>query len=166
LCRKPALASPAPSRRVITSCSLRSGRGSTASSVCTDPKCYQAKLDAHIKQTIASKPKLVQISAGYGQPRDGDATVPRNKYVEIRQDKPQRKEERDLPEYKTCKYTAEAIVTEEGMKNLRDAAQVDAISASARKEFDEKQKAKKADKAAQKPPTNSQSKNRKQRPAA
>lgn len=65
-----------------------------------------------MKQTIAAKPQLVQISAAYGQPKDGSAAIPRNKYVEVRQDKPQRKEQRDWPEYKTCKYTSEAIVTE------------------------------------------------------
>src|ERR1019366_5552069 len=35
---------------------------------CSDPKCYAAKLDAHIRQSIAAKPKLVQISTGYGLP--------------------------------------------------------------------------------------------------
>ncbi|MGB6686308.1 MAG: ParB/RepB/Spo0J family partition protein [Terracidiphilus sp.] len=79
---------------------------------CSDPKCYAAKIDAHVKQTVAAKPKLVQISTAFGQPKEGSAAIPRNKYVEIRQDKPQRKNERDLPEYKTCKYTTEAIVTE------------------------------------------------------
>jgi len=79
---------------------------------CSDPQCYAAKIDAHVKQTVATKPKLVQISTAYGQPKDGSAVIPRSKYVEIRQDKPQRKNERDLPEYKTCKHTTEAIVTE------------------------------------------------------
>ena len=79
---------------------------------CSDPKCYTAKIDAHVKQTVAAKPTLVQISTAYGQPKNGSAVIPRNKYVEIRQDKPQRKNERDLPEYKTCRYTTEAIVTE------------------------------------------------------
>ena len=79
---------------------------------CSDPKCYAAKIDAHVKQTVAAKPKLVQISTAYGQSKDGSAAIPRNKYVEIRQDKPQKKEQRDWPEYKTCKYTAEAIITE------------------------------------------------------
>jgi ParB family chromosome partitioning protein len=79
---------------------------------CSDPKCYAVKIDAHVKQTVAAKPKLVQISTAYGHPKDGNGAIPRNKYVEIRQDKPQRKNERDLPEYKTCKYTTEAIVTE------------------------------------------------------
>ena len=65
-----------------------------------------------MKQTIAAKPKLVQISTTYGQPKDGSAVIPRNKYVEIRQEKPERKEQRDWPEYKACKYTNEAIVTE------------------------------------------------------
>jgi ParB family chromosome partitioning protein len=61
---------------------------------------------------VAAKPKLVQISTAYGQPKDGSAAIPRNRYVEVRQDKPQKKEQRDWPEYRTCKFTAEAIVTE------------------------------------------------------
>jgi ParB family chromosome partitioning protein len=79
---------------------------------CSDPKCYAAKVDAHVKHTVAAKPKLVQISTTYGKPTDGSAVIPRNKYVEIRQDKPQRKEQANAPEFKTCKYTTEAIVTE------------------------------------------------------
>jgi ParB family chromosome partitioning protein len=79
---------------------------------CTDPACYQKKVDAHVKQTVATKPKLVQISTAYGQPKDGSAAIPRNKYVEIRQDKPQRKEQANSPEFKTCRYMADAIVTE------------------------------------------------------
>jgi ParB family chromosome partitioning protein len=79
---------------------------------CTDPACYQKKVDAHVKQTVAAKPKLVQISTAYGQPKDGSAAIPRNKYVEIRQDKPQRKEQANSPEFRTCRYMAEAIVTE------------------------------------------------------
>ncbi|HUN82723.1 MAG TPA: ParB/RepB/Spo0J family partition protein [Terracidiphilus sp.] len=79
---------------------------------CSDPKCYAAKIDAHVKQTVAGKPKLIQISTDYGKPADGSPAIPRNKYVEIRQDKPKGKSERDWPEYKTCKYAAEAIVTE------------------------------------------------------
>jgi ParB family chromosome partitioning protein len=86
--------------------------GASQPDSCSDPKCFQAKLDAHVKQTIAAKPKLVQISTAYARPKDDSAVIPRNKYVEVRQDKPQRKEQRDWPEYKTCKYTTEAIVTE------------------------------------------------------
>ncbi len=79
---------------------------------CSDPNCYAAKVDAHMKQAVAAKPKLVQISTAYGQPKDGSAAIPRNKYVEIRQDKPQRKGQADAPEFKTCRYMADAIVTE------------------------------------------------------
>ncbi|MHB1712924.1 MAG: ParB/RepB/Spo0J family partition protein [Acidimicrobiales bacterium] len=79
---------------------------------CSDPNCYAAKLEMHVKQTVAAKPRLVQISTAYGKPAEGSPAIPRNRYVEIRQDKPQKKEQRDWPEYKTCKYTAEAIVTE------------------------------------------------------
>ena len=65
-----------------------------------------------MRQTITAKPKLVQISTAYGRPKADSATVPRNKYVEIRSDKPPTKKQRDWPEYKTCKFTTEAIVTE------------------------------------------------------
>jgi ParB family chromosome partitioning protein len=79
---------------------------------CSDPKCYAAKLDGHIRQTIEAKPKLVQISTAYGQQKEGSTTLPRNKYVEVRQEKPKTKEEATRPEFKTCKYTTEAIVSE------------------------------------------------------
>ncbi len=79
---------------------------------CTDPTCYQTKVDAHVAKTIAAKPKLVQISAAYGQPSEGSTAIPRNKYVEIKGEKPTGKHQRDWPECKTCKSTTEAIITE------------------------------------------------------
>jgi ParB family chromosome partitioning protein len=79
---------------------------------CTDPACYQAKVEAHVAKTIAAKPKLVQISTAYGQQQEGSATLPRNKYTAIRDEKPKSKEQAQRPEYKTCKFTTEAIVTE------------------------------------------------------
>jgi ParB family chromosome partitioning protein len=79
---------------------------------CSDPKCWTMKVEAHVRQTIAAKPKLVQISTAYGTPKDGSTVVPRNKYVEIRSEKPTNPKQRDWPEYKTCKFTTEAIVTE------------------------------------------------------
>jgi ParB family chromosome partitioning protein len=79
---------------------------------CTDPTCYQRKVDAHVAKTLAAKPKLVQISTAYGQQKEGSVTLPRNKYVEVRPDKPTSKEEATRPEFKTCKFTNEAIVSE------------------------------------------------------
>ena len=79
---------------------------------CTDPICYQAKVDAHVAKTVAAKPNLVQISTAYGQQQEGSVTLPRNKYTEIRPEKPATKEEATRPEFKTCKYTTEAIVSE------------------------------------------------------
>jgi ParB family chromosome partitioning protein len=79
---------------------------------CSDPKCYSAKVERFVQQTIAAKPKLVQISTAYGTQKEGSATVPRNKYVEVRSEKPTNPKHRDWPEYKTCKFTTEAIVTE------------------------------------------------------
>jgi ParB family transcriptional regulator, chromosome partitioning protein len=83
---------------------------------CSDPKCWAMKVDAHVKQAIAAKPKLVQISTAYGAAKGDSPVVPRNKYVEIRplpnSAKPANQKQRDWPEYKTCKFTTEAIVTE------------------------------------------------------
>jgi ParB family chromosome partitioning protein len=79
---------------------------------CTDPSCYSAKVNEHVAKTIAAKPKLVQISTAYGQQKEGSATLPRNSYVEIRTEKPSTKDEAIRPEFKTCKFTTEAIVAE------------------------------------------------------
>ena len=79
---------------------------------CSDPKCWALKADAHVRQTLAAKPKLVQISTAYGSANGDSPVVPRNKYVEIRTEKPANQKQRDWPEYKTCKYITEAIVTE------------------------------------------------------
>lgn len=79
---------------------------------CSDPACYAAKVDAHVKRTVAAKPKLVQITTAYGKPAEGSAVVPRNQYVEIRQEKPKNKYQQEAPEYKTCKFTTEAIVAD------------------------------------------------------
>jgi ParB family transcriptional regulator, chromosome partitioning protein len=79
---------------------------------CADPACYSAKVDAHVKRTVAAKPKLVQITTAYGKPADGSPVVPRNQYVEIRQEKPRNKYQQDAPEYKTCKFVTEAIIAD------------------------------------------------------
>jgi len=79
---------------------------------CTDPGCYQAKMNAHVAKTIEAKPGLVQISTAYGQQKDGSAVLPRNKYTVIRDDRPKSKEESKRPEFKECKFTTEAIITE------------------------------------------------------
>jgi ParB family transcriptional regulator, chromosome partitioning protein len=79
---------------------------------CTNPSCYQAKVEAHVAATVAAKPKLVQISTLQGKQREGSPVLPRNKYVAIREDKPEDKARAQWPEYKTCKFVTEAIVTE------------------------------------------------------
>lgn len=79
---------------------------------CVDPKCYAAKVQAHIANTIAAKPELVQISTAYGGQKEGSPILPRNKYTAIRADKPKSKEEAKRPEFKVCKFTAAAIITE------------------------------------------------------
>jgi ParB family transcriptional regulator, chromosome partitioning protein len=79
---------------------------------CTDPNCYQAKVDGHLAKTLAAKPTLVQISTGYQKPQEGSTALPRGKYVAIQEDKPKTKEDAQRPEYKVCKFTTEAIVAE------------------------------------------------------
>jgi ParB family chromosome partitioning protein len=79
---------------------------------CTDPGCYAAKVSAHVTKTIAAKPELVQISTAYGGQKEGSLVLPRNKYTTIRDDKPKSKDDAERPEFKVCKFTTEAIITE------------------------------------------------------
>jgi ParB family transcriptional regulator, chromosome partitioning protein len=79
---------------------------------CSDPACYAVKVDAHVKRTVAAKPKLVQITTAYGKPAEGSTVVPRGQYVEIRQEKPKNKYQQEAPEYKTCKFVTQAIVAD------------------------------------------------------
>jgi len=44
--------------------------------------------------------------------QEGSRVLPRNKYTAIRDDRPKSKEEAKRPEFKECKYTTEAIITE------------------------------------------------------
>jgi ParB family transcriptional regulator, chromosome partitioning protein len=69
-------------------------------------------VDAHVANTIAAKPKLVQISTGYTKPQEGSAIVPRGKYVAIASEKPKDKEQAQRPQYKTCQFTTEAIIAD------------------------------------------------------
>jgi ParB family chromosome partitioning protein len=79
---------------------------------CTDPGCYGAKVSAHVAKTIAAKPELVQISTAYGAQKEGSAVLPRNKYTTIQDDKPKSKDDAKRPEFRVCKFTTEAIITE------------------------------------------------------
>ena len=79
---------------------------------CTDPRCYNAKLAAHVVKTVAAKPNLVQISTAYGGQKEGSPVLPRNKYTAIRDDKPKSKDDAQRPEFKECKFAADAIITE------------------------------------------------------
>jgi ParB family chromosome partitioning protein len=79
---------------------------------CTDPTCYAAKLEAHVQKQIAAKPELVQISTAYGQQQEGSKIITRSKYVEIRPDKPDTPEKAKWPEFKTCRFTTDAIVSD------------------------------------------------------
>lgn len=79
---------------------------------CTDVVCFQAKVDAHIAKALAANPKLVQISTGYGRPKEGTPILSRRQYVPVHDEKPKSKESAQRPEFKTCRFTTEAIVAE------------------------------------------------------
>jgi ParB family chromosome partitioning protein len=79
---------------------------------CTDPSCYAAKVDAHVAKQIEAKPQLVQISTAYGKQQQGSKVLPRNQYTAIRDETPKSKEDAKRPEFKVCKFTTEAIITE------------------------------------------------------
>ncbi len=79
---------------------------------CTDPNCYAAKVSAYVAQTIAAKPELVQISTAYGGQKEGSPVLPRNRYTAIQDEKPKDKQQAQRPEYKSCKFTTEAIIAE------------------------------------------------------
>jgi ParB family chromosome partitioning protein len=79
---------------------------------CTDPGCYQSKLAAHIAKAVAAQPSLVQISTAYGTQKEGSPVLPRNKYTAIRDDKPKSNDEAKRLEFKVCKFTTDAIITE------------------------------------------------------
>jgi hypothetical protein len=49
---------------------------------------------------------------GYKQQPEDEKTIPRNKYVEIREERPDTPEKAKWAEFKTCKYTTEAIVSD------------------------------------------------------
>jgi ParB family chromosome partitioning protein len=79
---------------------------------CTDPRCFNAKLSAYVAKAVAAKPSLVQISTAYGGQKEGSPVLPRNKYTAIRDDKPKSKDDAQRPEFKVCKFAADAIITE------------------------------------------------------
>jgi ParB family transcriptional regulator, chromosome partitioning protein len=83
---------------------------------CTDPQCFQAKIDAHVSKTLESKPQLVQISSAWNS-REG-APLGRNRYVEleIRKTKPNGAGTKLPPIHKPCDKMTEAIVTDGGKR--------------------------------------------------
>jgi ParB family chromosome partitioning protein len=99
-------------------CSKRTGHNTLLFSdlgkqdACTDPSCHQAKVDAHLAKTLAAKPKLIQISTAYGKPEEGSSVLPRGQYVAIQEEKPKDKDEAKRPQFKTCKFTTEAIIAD------------------------------------------------------
>lgn len=82
---------------------------------CTDPQCFQAKIDAHVKKTIESQPKLVQISSSWSSSSREGAPLGRNRYVEL--DLKKTVNGRTKASYqKICDKTVDAIVVDGGRR--------------------------------------------------
>ena len=79
---------------------------------CSDPACYSTKVEAYVQVTLAAKPEMVRISTSYGQQPDGATALPRNKYVAINPEKPTSPQQAKWPEYKTCRFTKDALITD------------------------------------------------------
>ena len=83
---------------------------------CTDPQCFQAKIDAHVKKTIETRPKLVQISSAWSSSSRDGAPLGRNRYVELDIRKPANGKVKPSPHQKVCDKTADAIVVDGGRR--------------------------------------------------
>src|SRR5437763_11601869 len=83
---------------------------------CTSPDCFRAKIDASVKKTLETKPRLIQISAAWNS-REG-APLGRNRYVELEIKKPKAiGASTKLPtNQKPCEKMAEAIVMDGGKR--------------------------------------------------
>jgi ParB family chromosome partitioning protein len=110
-----------PEAGACTTCSKRTGFNTLLFSdvrkdSCTDPVCFRAKLDAHVAQTLETKPKLVQISSSWTS-REG-APLGRNRYVEleVKRNKPNGSAAKLSPAQKPCEKMSEAIVMDGGKR--------------------------------------------------
>ncbi len=110
-----------PEAGACTNCPKRTGFNTLLFSdvrkdSCTDPVCFRAKLDAHVAQTLETKPKLVRISSAWSS-REG-APLGRNRYVEleVKRAKPNRSAAKLSPAQKPCEKMSEAIVMDGGKR--------------------------------------------------
>jgi ParB family chromosome partitioning protein len=83
---------------------------------CTSPDCFRAKIDACVKNTLETKPELVQISAAWNS-REGNP-LGRNQYVEleIKKPKPNGASTKLPASQKPCDKMAEAIIMDGGKR--------------------------------------------------
>jgi ParB family chromosome partitioning protein len=80
---------------------------------CTDPQCFQAKLDAHVAAALTKKPQLVQISTDYATRKE--SVLGRNRYVEL-QIKKRPDNSKLSTVQKPCRSMAEAIFSDGSRK--------------------------------------------------
>ncbi len=73
---------------------------------CTDPQCFQTKIDAHLVAALQKKPQLVQISNDYRS--RNESVLGKSKYIEL-QVKKRPDNSKAAPEQKPCRSMAEAI---------------------------------------------------------
>ena len=105
-----------PEAGSCTECPKRTGFntllfGTAVHDACTDGTCYNNKLAKHVERQIAEKPKLVQITTGYGT-RSDSPVLGRNRYVPLNLAKPAKAKQPLSANQKPCKHMAEAVVVD------------------------------------------------------
>jgi ParB family transcriptional regulator, chromosome partitioning protein len=78
---------------------------------CTDPGCFNKKLEQHVTRQIEATPKLVQISTAWGKPQN-EAVLGRGRYVPIVRASERKNGKRVRPENVHCKSAVKAIVVD------------------------------------------------------
>lgn len=78
---------------------------------CSDPICFNNKLDKFIARQVQSSPKLVQISTAWGKPQNGNV-LGRGRYIPIAPASGRKNGNQPRPEHVNCKSAVKAIVVD------------------------------------------------------
>ncbi len=78
---------------------------------CTDPCCFNKKLEQHVARQIEAAPALVQISTAWGKPQS-ETVLGRGRYVPIVRASERKNGKQARPENVHCKSAVKAIVVD------------------------------------------------------
>jgi len=78
---------------------------------CSDPICFNDKLNKFVARQVESSPKLVQISTAWGKPQN-ENVLGRGRYVPIAPANERKNGKQPRPEHVNCKSAVKAIVVD------------------------------------------------------